>query len=91
MMRVRYIGPSFGAFGLTNGKVYECLGVELDGQALRVIDDEGYAYWELEPDEKEGYLYSAKHPAPMDGSVSGGHFEIVEDDERGSLHRAIFG
>ena len=38
-MKVQYIGESFGAASLTSDKIYECLGVELDGNALRVIDD----------------------------------------------------
>lgn len=90
-MKVKYIGPSFGAVGLTNGIVYECLGVELDGKALRIIDDEGPAYWDLEDGEKDGYLYSAKSPGPLDGSVSSGRWEIVEDDQNDSLKKAIFG
>lgn len=89
-MKVRYIGPSFGAAGLTNGNVYECLGIECNGCALRIIDDEGYAGWDPDPDEKEGYLYSAKSPGPLDGSVEG-RWEIVEDDEIGSLNKAIYG
>ena len=90
-LRVKYIGPSFGVFGLTSGKVYECLGVELDGKALRIIDDEGPAYWELEEGEKDGYLYSAKAPGPLDQSTPPGRWEIVEDDEEGSLKKAILG
>ena len=45
-MKVQYIGESFGAASLTSDKIYECLGVELDGNALRVIDDseEDYLY-----------------------------------------------
>ena len=54
-MKVRDIRPSKGILSLTDGKVYECLGVEYG--FLRVIDDEGYGYWEKEPGEKEGYLY----------------------------------
>ena len=47
-MKVRYKGPTFGGgfLGLTDGKTYECVGVEYD--LLRIIDDEG-----------EDYLYSA--------------------------------
>ena len=36
-MKVKYIGESFGAVSLTNGKIYECLG--FDNGMLRVIDD----------------------------------------------------
>ena len=42
-MKVKYVGPSKGTLSLTDGKVYECLGVEYG--FLRVIDDEGYSYW----------------------------------------------
>ena len=40
-MKVRYKGPTFGGgfLGLTDGKTYECVGVEYD--LLRIIDDEG--------------------------------------------------
>ena len=78
-MKVRYVGESFhGGFGLTNGKVYECLGVE--GPFLRVIDD-----------SEEDYLYSATHPAPIHPPGPGGRWEIVEDDEQGTLEKAIYG
>ncbi len=78
-MKVRYVGESFGAVGLTNGKVYECLGVE--GPFLRVIDD-----------SEEDYLYSAKAPAPLDPREGpGGRWEIVEDDDKGTLQKAIYG
>ncbi len=36
-MKVRYIGQSFGVDSLTNGKIYECLGVE--PPFIRIIDD----------------------------------------------------
>ena len=64
-MKIRYIGESFGAVSLTNGKVYEAT-VE-DGM-YRVIDDSG-----------EDYLYSMQNPAPLDGSSKGGKWEIVEN------------
>lgn len=43
-MKVRYKGPTFGGgfLGLTDGKTYECVGVEYD--LLRIIDDEGEDY-----------------------------------------------
>ena len=71
-MKVKYIGESFGAVSLTNGKVYECLG--FDNGMLRVIDD-----------SKEDYLYSVVNPRPLDGSSKGGKWEIVEDDENNTL------
>jgi len=78
-MKVKYIGESFGVDGLTDGKVYECLGVE--GPFLRIIDD-----------SEEDYLYSAKKPAPMDPDEGpGGRWEIVEDDSKETLKKAIYG
>lgn len=75
-MKVRYIGQSFGVDSLTNGKIYECLGVE--PPFIRIIDDSG-----------EDYLYSASWPGPLDGSVLFGQWEIIEDDEKGTLQEAI--
>jgi len=88
-MKVKYIGETFygGYAGLTDGKIYECLSVEY--QFLRIIDDEGYPYWEKLPDEPDGYLYFAVGPCAPDGSSSPGKWEIVEDDEKGTLKRAI--
>ena len=79
-MKVRYKGHTFGGgvLGLTNGKVYECTGVEYD--LLRIIDDEG-----------EDYLYSASAPAPLDCKTPPGKWEIVEDDENGTLARLLEG
>lgn len=90
-MKVRYIGDTFGGgyCGLTNGKVYECLGTEFG--CLRIIDDEGYSYWDKDSEEQEGYLYDAKAPQPLDGETAPGRFEIVEDDENGTLQKAIYG
>ena len=90
-MKVKYIGQSFGIFGLTNGKIYECTEIDELSGALRIIDDEGPAYWELDEGEKDGYLYSPTNPRPIDGSSPGGKWEIVEDDEKGSLRKAIYG
>lgn len=77
-MKLRYVGESFGVDSLTNGKVYECLGVELDELLVRVIDD-----------SEEDYVYSAYHPAPLDRSSPGGKWEIVEDDSEGTLAKVI--
>lgn len=71
-MKVKYVGESFGAVSLTNGKIYECLG--FDSGMLRIIDD-----------SEEDYLYSVINPRPLDGSSKGGKWEIVEDDEKGTL------
>lgn len=73
-MKVKYIGETFGGgyTGLTNGKVYECIGIEYD--LLRIIDDEG-----------EDYLYSSKIPGPAYDPSIKGKWEIIEDDENGTL------
>lgn len=79
-MKVKYVGETFGV-ALTNGTIYKCLGVEDIpgfGIMLRVIDD-----------TEEDYLYSAKNPAPLDGSSPGGKWEIIEDDLKGTLVKAI--
>lgn len=80
-MRVRYIGESFGASGLTDGTVYDCLEIDRTdeqglefGIMLRIVDDSG-----------EDYLYPLKNPRPLNGSSPGGSWEIVEDDEKISL------
>jgi len=92
-MKVRYIGESFGAgSGLTNGAVYECLGVEDGGDfgpMLRIIDDEGPDYWEKRDNEPDGYLYSPYTPSPLDSSSPRGRWEIVEDDENGTLAKLL--
>lgn len=72
-MKVKYLGETFGAASLTNGRVYNCLGIENGGDfglMLRVIDDSG-----------EDYLYSVKAPAPPDGSSKGGKWEVIEYDD----------
>lgn len=77
-MKVRYIGQSFGIDGLTDGKIYTVLEVDSDTGALRVVDD-----------SDEDYLYSPSNPRPLSGDGPGGKFEIVEDDAKGSLQKAI--
>lgn len=63
MMKLKYIGETFyDGLGLTNGKIYECLGEE--GLFYRVIDD-----------SDEDYLYSQTNTAPLDGSSKGGKWE----------------
>ena len=74
-MKVMFIGPSF-LDGLTNGKIYECLGVEFGN--LRIIDD-----------SNEDYLYSPTEPGPLDGSHLKGKWKIIEDDENGTLKKVI--
>lgn len=77
-MKVKFHGESFYAgSGLTDGKTYECIGVECG--LLRIIDD-----------EEEDYLYSAKEPCAPNGSSEPGEWEIIEDDESKTLYKAIF-
>jgi len=66
-MKVKYIGTSFGADGLTNGQVYKCLAVE--GDFLRIIDNSG-----------EDYLYPTNNPASLSGG--NGRWVIVADSDR---------
>lgn len=75
-MKVRYIGESFGVDSLTNGKVYECIGIE--DPFLRIIDD-----------SEEDYLYGIKEPGDHLNSSAKGKWEIVEDDEKGTLNKLI--
>ncbi|MEL7626250.1 MAG: hypothetical protein AAGU15_05260 [Anaerolineaceae bacterium] len=70
-MKLRYLGPTFGIESLTNGKVYICLGFE-EG-FLRIVDD-----------SDEDYLYSVV-PGPMWDASIRGRWEVVEDDEKGTL------
>ena len=75
-MKVKYIGKTFGIEGLTNGKIYECIGIE-DGM-LRIIDDSG-----------EDYLYSAIKPASLENINLCGKQEIIEDNENEDLKKVI--
>lgn len=64
--RVQYKGESFGVDSLTDGKIYDCIGVEMP--FLRIIDDSG-----------EDYLYSATDPGPLDGKVTPGKWRAVDE------------
>lgn len=64
-MKLRYVGKSFGPFGLTNGRVY--IATIGDSDYYRVFDDEG-----------EDYMYFRDNPRPPDGSSPGGRWEFVE-------------
>lgn len=77
-MKVRYIGKSFGVESLTNGKEYECIGIE-DGM-LRIIDDS---------EDEEGYLYSIIQPGSLEYPELCGKWEIVEDNENKDLEKVI--
>ena len=75
-MKVRYVGISFGVESLTNGKIYECIGIE-DGM-LRIIDDSG-----------EDYLYSAIKPSSLEDINLCGKWEIVQDNKNKDLEKLI--
>lgn len=80
-MRVRYVGKSFGIDSLTNGKEYDVISYDADSGALQIIDDSG-----------EDYLYDPRNPRPIAlPDHPGGKFEIVEDDDNGTLFKAIHG
>ena len=94
-MKVRYIGPDTGVGGLHDGNIYECIDIEGDeelGSLLRIIDEDG-ADWNYnnDPDWKPGYLYSATRPGNIEPPYQYGRFEIIEDDDQGSLRKAIYG
>lgn len=67
-LRLKYLGESFGAASLTDGKVYEGWADPDISGMYRVIDDSG-----------EDYLYSMDNPAPLDGSSKGGKWKILDN------------
>lgn len=75
-MKVKYVGRSFGLECLTDGKTYECIGIE-DGM-LRIIDDSG-----------EDYLYSAIKPSSLENPELCGKWKIIEDNENKDLEKII--
>lgn len=58
--------------------IYDVLEVDELTGALRIVDESG-----------EDYLYSPKKPKAFTGEYKGGRFKIIEDDERGTLDKAI--
>ena len=79
-MKAKCIGKSYGVDSMTDGKVYEVLEVDKLTGALRIVDD-----------SDEDYLYYPKAPKPNGTKEAYGRFEIIEDDEKGSLRKAIYG
>lgn len=77
-MKVQYIGKSFGVDSLTNGKIYECIGIE--DPFLRIIDD-----------SEEDYLYAIKEPGDHLNSSAKGVWKVIEDDKHGTLNKLING
>lgn len=65
--KLKYIGESFGVDGLTNNKIYDCVGISSDGEMLSIVDD-----------SEENYMYSSSNPRPADGSSKGGVWEIYD-------------
>lgn len=90
-MKVKYIGPDIGATGLTNGKIYEVTEIDEATGALRILDDDPVGFDNWLSDCLPGYLYSPTRPQAAFGKYEGGKFEIIEDDEKGSLKNAIYG
>ena len=78
LMKVKYIGPDIGIDGLFNNGVYEVVEIDELTGAFRIIDESG-----------EDYLYHPKKPQAIAGEYKGGKFEIVEDDDNGTLAEAI--
>ena len=79
-MKVKYIGPQIGSVGLDDGGIYEVLEVDPLSGGFRIVDESG-----------EDYLYSPTSPRPLSGDQKAGRFEVVEDDEKGTLAKAIKG
>ena len=75
-MRVRYVGPSQQVKSLTNHQIYSVLFV--DPPFISIIDD-----------SQESYEYFIVNPGMLDGKMTG-RFEIVEDDEKGTLEKAFY-
>lgn len=65
-MKLKYVGESFGAVGLTNGVTY-----------IATVGD--LYYYSVFDDSGDSYLYFKDNPRPSDGSSNGGKWEIVED------------
>ncbi len=65
--KIKYVGKSFGAVSLTNGKVYDCVAVEYP--FFRVIDDSG-----------EDYLYLIDNPCSLENpEEERGKWVIIDD------------
>lgn len=70
-MKVKYLGKTFyDGFGLTNGKVYECVNVVEEIDCLEIIDDEG-----------EEFIYPIENPGTLYDDTEGTKWEIIEDPD----------
>jgi len=67
-LKLKYIGESFGEFGLTNGKIY-------------VAFDENEDFYRVIDDSRGDRFYLKDNPAPLDGSSPGGRWELVAEDD----------
>lgn len=76
-----------------DGRIYEAVEVDPLIGAHRVIDEDPDDFnYEDDPEWKPGYLCSPTAPGPAgDPDQPRGKFLVVEDDEQGSLERAING
>ena len=92
-MKVKYTGPTIGLNYLVDGEIYEVVEVDKVTGAFRIMDGDSQDDFNVydEPDWKPGALYSPVRPKNLCGEYEGGRFEIVEDDEAGSLKKAIYG
>lgn len=66
--KVKYVGKSFGVESLTNGKIYDVIGIE--EPFLRIIDDSG-----------EDYLWPISKPCCMEDTNLYGKWELVETND----------
>jgi hypothetical protein len=78
--KIKYLGPKIGVEGFTDNKIYDVIEIDKITGALRIIDD-----------SEDDYLYSPTNPKMLTEKYQGGRFEVVEDDEKGSLATAIYG
>ncbi len=63
--KVKYTGKTFGIEQLTDGKIYDVVG--LDYPFIRVIDDSG-----------EDYLYSIEKPSSLEEPELYGKWSLIE-------------
>lgn len=69
--KVKYIGKSFGVESLTNGAIYDVVGIEKP--LIRIIDD-----------SEEDYLYSITEPAALEDNQLCGRWKVIEDYTEGN-------
>lgn len=67
--KVKYVGSSFGIEQLTNGEIYDVIGIEYP--FIRIIDDSG-----------EDYLYSIYKPSSLEKPELYGKWELIETNDK---------